>query len=175
MNTVQRTLSGALALTVIAAYFAPAPESVVAPTLPSKAAAEAPLAVAASGEAMPEVLAIRPRSTDGDMPSIFSAQAPVGLNATAPPVAQSVQPSPAVVVAEPPPPQAPPVTFKAFGRYVSNGKTAVFIQNNDQNTAVGVGDRIGDLYVVEKIEDRVVTVLYTPLNQRQTLEIGAAP
>jgi hypothetical protein len=80
----------------------------------------------------------------------------------------SAEPEPA------PPPQAPPLPFRVMGRYVDGGAVVVFLQHNDRNLAVRAGDTIDDQYKVESLDGGTLTLLYTPLNQKQTLEIGVA-
>jgi len=56
---------------------------------------------------------------------------------------------------------------------VDQGTVAVFLQYAGRNIVARPGDRINDQYVLESINERDVTVLYVPLNLRQTLDIGS--
>jgi len=74
---------------------------------------------------------------------------------------------------KPPPPRAPNLPFTYFGRMVENGKTVVFLSQRDQTFAVSSGDTVSGSYRVEEIGPDVLTLIYLPLNERQTLNIGA--
>jgi hypothetical protein len=74
---------------------------------------------------------------------------------------------------KPPPPRAPSLPFTFFGRMVENGKTVVFLSQRDQTFAVSSGDTVSGSYRVEEIGPDVLTLIYLPLNERQTLNIGA--
>lgn len=151
-------------------YFAPEPEEgVVAPSARAaaappvrQAAAAPPGAPAAAGA--PEVLAIRPRLAAGEEHEPF---VPVAWEAPAPP------PAPAKVKEEPPPPQAPPLPFKVLGQYSEAGQEGVFLLHGDKNLVVRVGETIAENYKVESLKDGVLTLLYLPLRQPQTLTISA--
>lgn len=88
-----------------------------------------------------------------------------------------VPPTPAPVVqavASAPAPQAPALPFQVLGRYENDGDKAVFLQYNDRNLVARVGDTIDDLYQVESLQDGVLTLVYLPLHQKQTLQVGSA-
>ena len=55
---------------------------------------------------------------------------------------------------------------------MSEGDLAVFLVQGERNLVVHEGDTIDSLYRVERIADGGITVLYLPLNQRQTIPIG---
>jgi hypothetical protein len=176
---VTRGLLGlGLGSTLLAAWFAPAPASdgvelaertrtaaARAPAAP--APAPAPLRAATPRNA--EVLRIRPREgadAAGEADTIFGA-----TRWTPPPAAVVAAP---VAVAPPPPPQAPPLPFRVLGRLVDDGEVAVFLQYNDQNLVVRVGDTVAQNYKVESLQGGTLTLLYTPLNQKQTLDVGGS-
>jgi hypothetical protein len=69
-------------------------------------------------------------------------------------------------------PQAPPLPFSVLGKYEEAGQTAIFLQNNDQNLVAHVGDTIAEQYKVESLRGTTLTLLYLPLNQTQSLEVG---
>lgn len=73
----------------------------------------------------------------------------------------------------PEPPRAPPLPFRFFGRLVEDGRTVVFLDRQDEIYAAKVGDTIAGAYRVEEINGTEVVLTYLPLNQRQTLPIGA--
>ena len=176
---VTRGLLGlGLGSTLLAAWFAPAPASdgvelaertrTAAARTPA-AAAPAPARPAASRSA--EVLRIRPREAGAapdDADTIFGA-----TRWTPPPAPVAAAP---VVVAPPPAAaaQAPPLPFRVLGRYADGGEVAVFLQYNDQNLVVRVGDTVAQNYKVESLQGSTLTLLYTPLNQKQTLDVGGS-
>ena len=174
-------LGVALLTTLIAAWFAPAPQDgglVLGPRVQQgAAAASAPARGAASADrsagpvqVLPQVLRIRPRDENvtADAQLFASTQ-------WTPPVqaARVVRAAPVEVVAAPP--QAPPLPFRVLGRYEDAGQAAVFVQYNDQNLVVRVGDTLALQYKVERLSGTTLTLRYLPLDQLQTLEVGAAP
>ena len=72
-----------------------------------------------------------------------------------------------------PPPSAPPLPFTYMGKLMSEGDLAVFLVQGERNLIVHEGDTIDSLYRVERIAEGDITLLFLPLNQRQTLVIGA--
>lgn len=72
-----------------------------------------------------------------------------------------------------PPPTAPPLPFTYMGKLMSGGDLAVFLVQGERNLIVHEGDTIDSLYRVERIAEGDITLLFLPLNQRQTLVIGA--
>ena len=79
---------------------------------------------------------------------------------------------PAQTVVAPPPPTAPPLPFTYMGKLRSEGDLAVFLVQGERNLIVHEGDTIDSLYRVERIAEGDITLLFLPLNQRQTLVIG---
>ncbi len=77
---------------------------------------------------------------------------------------------PAPVVA--PPPSAPVLPFTYMGKLLSGGDRAVFLIQGERNLVVHEGDTIDALYRVEHIAEGAITLVYLPLDQRQTLIIG---
>ena len=82
----------------------------------------------------------------------------------------AARPAQAVVA---PPPSAPPLPFTYMGKLMSEGDLAVFLVHGERNLIVHEGDTIDSLYRVERIAESDITLLFLPLNQRQTLAIGA--
>lgn len=114
---------------------------------------------------------IKPREQeDADSGSAF-ASAP-WLRAVVDP-----QTAPPGVLAVPSPTAAmpPPLPFRLLGRYLDDGRQAVFLQFNDQNLVVRAGDTIAEQYKVESLDESTLTLLHLPTNQHQTLNIGAVP
>ena len=123
-----------------------------------------------SGE--PLVLLIKPRTAPGD----GGGQAPPLFAATrwsAPPASAAVATALAATPAAPaPPPQAPALPFRVIGHYDDGGRTAFFLQQDDRNFVVHVGDEVNELYKVERLDGSTLTLRYLPLNQLQSLDIG---
>lgn len=71
-----------------------------------------------------------------------------------------------------PSPSAPPLPFTYMGKLMSDGDLAVFLVQGERNLIVHEGDTIDSLYRVERIAESDITLLFLPLNQRQTLAIG---
>ncbi|MGB4066200.1 MAG: hypothetical protein WBK19_20425 [Azonexus sp.] len=91
----------------------------------------------------------------------------LGLFATPPVVAPEFVPAP-----PPPPPQAPPLPFRVLGRYVDQRGMFVLLINEQRGFTARLGDVIDDLYEVKAIEGPTMTLIYLPLRQTQTLDIG---
>lgn len=155
-----------LVLAVVAASFAPDAkrDEVLLAERPRAVSSRTEPAGGASGR---RVLAIRPRDTDATAPAgLFTPQ-----QWTPPPkskaVAVAIESPPA-----PPPPVAPPLPFRVLGRYAQDGQPAVFLQYNEQNLVVRVGDTIADHYKAERLEGSTLTLRYLPLDLPQTLDVG---
>lgn len=170
-RNVKRPLLATASLATFAlAWFAPGPEAEIAPVAkrprspdavaPSTAAPAVPR-LAASGS---RLLTIRRRGEEDDIEPAFVSRS------WKPPKPKVV----AVVAAAEEAPQAPPLPFKFLGRYVEDGHAAVFLQERDRNLVVRKGDVIEGRYRVEAIADGNMTFVYVPLNQQQTLAIGAS-
>ena len=75
-------------------------------------------------------------------------------------------------IAVAPPPTAPPLPFTYMGKLMSGGELAVFLVQGERNLIVHEGDTIDSLYRIERIAEGDITLLFLPLNQRQTIVIG---
>jgi hypothetical protein len=168
MKTAQRRLllGGLLAVTVILIVMAPPPEdeTVVLVDRPARTAASAERSVALKAERTSESA----RKYRVDVPAIFAPTdwSPPRRVAAAP-IAKPTE--------QPVEPQIPPVPFRVLGRFVENGVPGMFVQLNDRTLVARAGDFIGDLYRVESVSDRTMTVVYLPLKVTQTVNAGAAP
>ena len=90
------------------------------------------------------------------------------------PAALAAQKAAAVRAANPPPPQAPPLPFKVIGRF-EDGQTHVGIAQSGQVTHVmRQGDIIERNYLVEAVTQKEVTLMYLPLQIKQTLSLESA-
>jgi len=159
----------ALLAAVAVVYFAPEPESdVVAPAVraSSTSVKQQPEATPTRlPGAAPEILAIRPRQFGDQEREPF---APVTWETPAPPPSLA----PVEEAPPPPPPQAPPLPFKVLGQYSENGEVGVFLLLDDKTLIARVGDTLVGQYKVERLKDGVMTLLYIPLEQEQTLVIA---
>jgi hypothetical protein len=106
-------------------------------------------------------------------PAGWAHAAPAGT--TPPKTAAKPVPGPLVgpVAVVAPAPVAPPLPFKALGWYREGERRGAFVQYQGSNLVVHVGDKVGNDYVFESWTDRSLSVRYLPLNQLQTLEVGA--
>lgn len=76
------------------------------------------------------------------------------------------------VAAPPPPPTAPPLPFRYFGRIKgTNGKSAEFVERDNQLVAVEAGDVLDDAYRVERVEENEIVFLHLATQQRQSLSV----
>lgn len=83
-------------------------------------------------------------------------------------------PPPAPLPLPPAPPQAPPIPFIYLGKINQDKQWSVFLGQQDRTYSVIVGDKIGHEYKVESIAPPVMTLLYLPLKQSQSISIGFA-
>lgn len=72
----------------------------------------------------------------------------------------------------PPPPSAPPLPFVYMGKTIEEGQLTVFLTKQERNYVVKVGDTLDGMYMVEEASPRMMTLVYLPLNIKQTLMIG---
>lgn len=72
----------------------------------------------------------------------------------------------------PPPPSAPPLPFGYMGKLIEDGQLTVFLTRQERNYVVKVGDTIDGMYKVEEVRGAAMTLVYLPLNIKQTLMIG---
>lgn len=176
----------ALLATIIAAWYAPLPDTqdVALSERTQSAAARAgssppvaanqPVHAGVSAAISPpvEVLSIHQRGQRGeddahDAPLFASARWTQPVKKT--PV---VRAAPIEITVAPL--QAPPLPFRVLGRYDEAGQAVVFLQHHDQNLVVRVGDTIAEQYKVERLSGTTMDLRYLPLNQSQTLEVGSA-
>ena len=166
----RKALGAALAVTLLAAYFAPAPEDdVVAPAARATEGSQPDTGRRTlSVDERPEVLAIRPRDGVEDMSQVFSTNrwAQSKRRVTAAPEK--------IVAPEQKSTTAPVLPFRVLGRLEDEGVTRVFLFYNDQNLVARVGDIIAGNYRVVSVDNGVMTLIYIPLGLIQTLEVGPA-
>ncbi|HZM33158.1 MAG TPA: cohesin domain-containing protein [Burkholderiales bacterium] len=97
----------------------------------------------------------------------FASPAPAP--APAKPVARAAGPVP---VAAPPAP--PPMPYRVAGRVMRGNVTEVVLAKGDTVLSVRIGDVLDDGYRVAAIEPEGVTLVYVPLDARQTLPISSS-
>lgn len=91
-----------------------------------------------------------------------------------------VQPSmrqkivPVVVAEAPPPPSAPNFPYIYLGQFIQDGAVTVFLAGTEGTISVKQGDVLQGQYRIESIKPPSMVVLYTPMNQKQTIPIMAA-
>jgi hypothetical protein len=72
-----------------------------------------------------------------------------------------------------PRPEAPALPFAYLGKLVDQATTTVFLAKQDRNYIVRAGDTIEGTYLVEKVGDDALVLVYLPLKARQTLPFVA--
>jgi hypothetical protein len=163
-----KLLGAVLVATVAAAVFAPAPEeetALSAPVAGRQRASKESSSARQPAAARRERGQLSARNYRTDVPPIFPAApraARVEWRRTQPAVSAEVAP------------EAPPVPFRVFGRFVENGVPGMFVQLNERTLVARDGDVINELYKVESISDQTMTVLYLPLNVTQTISTAGA-
>lgn len=70
------------------------------------------------------------------------------------------------------PAAAPPaLPFRYVGRLSQNGKVEVLLMQGDKLYSISAGQKIGEHYIVERIDDSSISFRYLPLKLRQNLDI----
>jgi len=100
------------------------------------------------------------RESAGNAPDLFAAKS------WTPP------PPPPLPAPPAPPPTAPAMPFTYVGKKTEAGRWEVYLAQGDMNFIVHVGETVNGVYAVERIEPPLITLVYKPLGQKQTLEIG---
>jgi len=120
-------------------------------------------AASASATEPLEIAELRPRATSTAKPgSLFESTAWV-----APPP----KPAPAP---PPPPPSAPQLPFAFIGKRFDGAHWEVFVGRGAETLIVRENDLIDATYRIETIHPPLLSIVYLPLNERQTLAIGPA-
>lgn len=181
-------LSLALVGTLMAAYFAPSEggDGVMLTAHAQQAASSpAPMPAVPDASAHPasalslSAIAQRDAPADDDGRAHWTVMGAAASVASAPPPSAQPKPAPQASAASPetppppPPPQAPALPFKWLGWAHADGQASAFLQYQDQNLVVKVGDRIDGRYSVERIDADALTFVYLPLNEAQTLNMGS--
>jgi hypothetical protein len=74
----------------------------------------------------------------------------------------------------PPPPSAPVLPFIYLGQIVEDQKVQVILARGDRVVTVYVGENIDSNYRVEGLKGGTLTLLYVPLDIKQTLATGVS-
>ncbi len=139
----------------------PAAAAIVQPAARGSMAATPHVVPAASEE--PRIATLRPR-TDfaGGGPDAFAGVKPVVT-------------APALVIAstEPPPPAAPPLPYTVIGKKFERGNWEVYLAKSDASYIATAGAVLDSEYRIVEIAPPVMTLIYLPLNEKQTLQVGA--
>lgn len=69
----------------------------------------------------------------------------------------------------------PPLPFVYAGRMIQAGRTIVFLSLNNSSQVVHAGDVVDKTWRVDDITATRMKMTYMPLNESQTLALGAAP
>ena len=69
-------------------------------------------------------------------------------------------------------PTAPPLPFTFIGSIERGGRRTVMLMEGEQRHLVGVRERIGENYRVERVTPTQIEFTYLPMQQRQVLETG---
>ncbi len=69
-------------------------------------------------------------------------------------------------------PSAPPLPFTFIGSIERGGRRTVMLMEGEALHLVGVRERIGDRYRVERVTPTQIEFTYLPMQQRQVLETG---
>lgn len=185
-NKTQGMLGAALFATLLAVYFAPQASgdgvalsehsSTVTSQSGPKVGTMATERHGASNRII-NVLAIQPRSPHAEdgYDAATGVFTPIQWTPPTPKAAtKTTKADAAALTTVPTPIQAPPLPFRVLGRYVEGDQVAVFLLYKDQNLIAHVGDTIAENYKVESLNSGVLTLLYTPLNKQQTLDVGGS-
>lgn len=78
------------------------------------------------------------------------------------------------VAAEAPRPTAPPLPFTVIGKKFERDTWEVYLARGEQTYIATQGADIAGEYRVSAIEATQITLIYLPLNEKQTLQTGAS-
>jgi hypothetical protein len=159
------TLLAAAAVLVIGDRRERAAGSIVeaVPRVPAPGApAQRPAARTAESKEVPMIDAIRPRPALTEVGNAFAAR-----DWTPP-----APPPPPPRIEAPVRPTAPPLPYKVLGKKLEDGQWQVFLTDGSMVHVVRAQDVLDGRYRVVEIRPPTMTLLYTPLNERQALQIG---
>jgi hypothetical protein len=129
-----------------------------------------PPSAASSASAQVDIEKLKSRSLGESTRDPFAMEMPPRKKTTpATAAARSAAAAPA------PPPIAPPLPFTYMGKLLSGPDAKVFLALGDRNLVLREGDTVDSIYRVEKIAEGAITLVYLPLDQRQTIVTGESP
>lgn len=169
----QMLLALALVVVGLLVWFAPQEttdqSSVVEPAARARSTNRSAPATTAEGAAPPNPLAPEPRQAlDGKTPDLFKTASWFVPPPPPPQAPQSKIPPP-----PPPPPQAPPLPFAFMGLYDDGVKPVYLLARGDLVVTASVGEKLDGSYQLEALQGNSLVINYLPLNQKQTLDVGA--
>lgn len=187
-------LLGALALTLVAAYFAPEAEhggvvlseraaavSTRAALVPAAPTTPTPPATPAAANRVAAITPnLAPTAAGSRVLSVADREAFTGEDALFKGLPAAPAQAPRAPAAPPPQvapsePEVPRLPLKMIGRYVDNGAPAAFVLMQDQSLVLRVGDAVADGFRVDHIDEASVTVRHLATEQRQSFRLDAAP
>jgi hypothetical protein len=107
----------------------------------------------------PTVLELKPRKPPAESKTLFAS---VTWNPPKP-----------IVAAPAPPPTAPPLPFTYIGKRLEDGVWHVYVSRGDQTLIVREQQTIDGTYRIDAVKPPQMTLTYLPMDERQTLSIGA--
>jgi hypothetical protein len=135
--------------------------------------AASPAAPQASAPAAPASAAKPATDPFGALPRREAMGRPAGEPFGAP-VRTPPPPPRAAVAPAPVAPSAPPMPYRVAGLVVQDGAAQVVLAKGDRVITVREGETLDDGYRVEAIKSDGVTLVYLPMNARQTLPLVSA-
>ncbi|MBK7663201.1 MAG: hypothetical protein IPJ21_06590 [Sterolibacteriaceae bacterium] len=171
LTRMQTLLALALLGVALLAWFAPQDTNdegkVIEPAARSRTTTQPAPAAAPDAEVRQTALAPEPRQAlDGKTPDLFKS-ASWFVPPPPPPPQAAIPPPP------PPPPQAPPLPFSFMGRYDDGVKAVFLLARGDLVMLASVGEKLDGSYQLEALQGDSLVINYLPLNQKQTLDVGA--
>ena len=134
---------------------------------------------AAAGSAQPQSQTPTNQAAQTDQPAFAIPERPP-LGQSQSPLFESQnwlppppKPTPAerAKAARPPPPVAPPLPYTFAGRLVHDGKLSLLLAKGDEVIPIKEGETLDGVYKVESITQTQITLVYLPLNQKQTIPV----
>jgi hypothetical protein len=108
-----------------------------------------------------EILALRPRTVSAETRALFAA------TSWAPPPPKA-EPPPQ------PPPTAPALPFRYLGKQWTGELWEVFVSRGEQTLLLRENQTVEATYRIDSIKPPQMVLTYLPLNEQQTMNIGAA-
>ena len=169
-----------LAATIALAWFAPQEEAPVARSkTTARSARTQPVSATPASSRSGAVNGIKPtltaqqlqgtdRASASDVTDLFRSSSWFVPPPPPPPLPPPGPPPP------PPPPSAPALPFVYLGQIVEDEKAQVILARGDRVVTVYVGENIDSYYRVVSLKGGTLTLLYVPLDIKQTLATGAS-